>query len=179
MKVLQQNYIIPKSKKLEHQEVLDQMAKTNMQIKISHFVNKVPFHTDQLDIITIPTTGLYPPETKPTSHTANAFRHIGMTGEVQTATMNGPDTLAAQSHTTAIKSKTQNIASRKLPKFLLSNIQSFGSTENTDKTTEVEAVLDLNDIDIATLTETWLTENNKEQINFNNYVNFHSIRKTP
>ena len=66
---------------------------------------------------------------------------------------------------------------KKLPKFLLSNIQSFGSSENTDKTTEVEAVLDLNDIDIATLTETWLSENNKDQINLNNYVNFHAIRK--
>ena len=60
---------------------------------------------------------------------------------------------------------------------LLSNIQSFGSSENTDKTTEIEAVLDLNGIDIATLTETWLSENNKDQVKLNNYVNFHSIRK--
>ena len=70
-----------------------------------------------------------------------------------------------------------NTKNKKLPKFLLSNIQSFGSSENTDKTTEVEAVLDLNSIDIATLTETWLTENNKDEIKLNNYVNFHSVRK--
>ena len=66
---------------------------------------------------------------------------------------------------------------KKLPNFLLLNIQSFGSSENTDKTTEIEAVLDLNGIDIATLTETWLSENNKDQVKLNNYVNFHSIRK--
>ena len=66
---------------------------------------------------------------------------------------------------------------RKLPRFLLSNIQSFGSSENTDKTTEVEAVLDHNEIDVACLTETWLNENNKDQILLDNYVNFHSVRK--
>ena len=126
-----------------------------MQIINSHFVNKTPIHTDQLGIITNPTTGLSP---ETISLTTNACQHIGMTGQDQTATMNGPDTLASQSHTTAIKSKRQNKAHKKLPKFLLSNIQSFGNTENTDKTTEVEAVLDLNDIDIATLTETWSTE---------------------
>ena len=66
---------------------------------------------------------------------------------------------------------------KKLPTFLLSNIQSFGNSEHTDKTTEIEAVLAHNAIDIACFTETWLNENTKDQIALNNYVNFHSIRK--
>ena len=66
---------------------------------------------------------------------------------------------------------------KKLPVFLLSNIQSFGNSENTDKTTEIEAILDHNAIDVACFTETWLNENTKDQISLNNYVNFHSIRK--
>ena len=96
--------------------------------------------------------------------------------------MSGPETISTvptKTHTDiAIKDTPQTKLNYKtLPKFLLSNIQSFGSSENTDKTTEVEAVLDLNGIDIATLTETWLSENNKDQIKLNNYVNFHLIRK--
>ena len=96
--------------------------------------------------------------------------------------MSGPETISTvptKTHTDlAIKTIPQTKPNYKnLPKFLLSNIQSFGSSENTDKTTEVEAVLDHNGIDIATLTETWLSENNKDQINLNNYVNFHLIRK--
>ena len=43
---------------------------------------------------------------------------------------------------------------KKLPLFLLSNIQSFGNSEDTDKTTEIETVLDLNQVDVACLTET-------------------------
>ena len=66
---------------------------------------------------------------------------------------------------------------RKLPLFLLSNIQSFGCSENTDKTTELESVLDTNKIDVSVLTETWLTENNKDKIQLNNYISFHSVRK--
>ena len=66
---------------------------------------------------------------------------------------------------------------KKLPLFLLSNIQSFGNSENTDKTTEIEAILELNRIDIACLTETWLNENTKYRISINDYVNFHSVRK--
>ena len=50
---------------------------------------------------------------------------------------------------------------KKLPTFLLSNIQSFGNSEHTDKTTEIEAVLAHNAIDIACFTETWLNENTK------------------
>ena len=77
-----------------------------------------------------------------------------------------PPTVPTKNHTDLamnIKSIPQSKPSyKKLPKFLLSNIQSFGSSENTDKTTEIEAVLELNGIDIATLTETWLNQNNKD-----------------
>ena len=40
---------------------------------------------------------------------------------------------------------------KKLPLFLLSNIQSFGNSEDTEKTTEIETVLDLNQVDVACL----------------------------
>ena len=40
-----------------------------------------------------------------------------------------------------------------LPSFLLSNIQSFGNSEDKDKTTELQATLDFNKIDIAFLIE--------------------------
>ena len=43
---------------------------------------------------------------------------------------------------------------KKLPTFLLSNIQSFGNSPDTDKTTELEAVITQNNIDIACLTQT-------------------------
>ena len=65
--------------------------------------------------------------------------------------MSGPETISTvptKTHTDlAIKAIPQIKSNyKKLPKFLLSNIQSFGSSENTDKTTEVEVFLDLNDI---------------------------------
>ena len=66
---------------------------------------------------------------------------------------------------------------KKLPTFLLSNIQSFGNSPDTDKTTELEAVINQNNIDVACLTETWLRDDNKDQISFNNYINFHLTRK--
>ena len=49
-----------------------------------------------------------------------------------------------------------------LPSFLLSNIQSFGNSEDKDKTTELQATLDYNKIDIACLTEIWLTNITKK-----------------
>ena len=66
---------------------------------------------------------------------------------------------------------------KKLPLFLLSNIQSFGNSEDTDKTTEIETVLDLNQVDVACLTETWLNENIIYSVSINNYVNYHLVRK--
>ena len=59
----------------------------------------------------------------------------------------------------------------------MSNIQSFGNSEDTDKTTEIEAVLDLNKVDVACLTETWLNENTIDSVSINNYVNFQLGRK--
>ena len=75
-------------------------------------------------------------------------------------------------HTTDIKlnsAQTKTLAecqtnSRQLPVFFMSNIQSFSNSSNKSKTVEIEAMLDLNKIDVACLTETWLTENNKDQI---------------
>ena len=75
------------------------------------------------------------------------------------------------------QNNTSTLRNRKLPTFLLSNIQSLGSCQNTDKTTELEAVLINNYIDVACLTETWLNDITKDQISFNNYTNFHLIRK--
>merc|ERR1712240_558594 len=64
-----------------------------------------------------------------------------------------------------------------LPVFLLTNIQSFGNSGKTDKSTEIEAVLEVNNIDIACFTETWLNEETKDQVSINNYVNFHLVRR--
>ena len=68
-------------------------------------------------------------------------------------------------------------SSKRLPSFLLSNIQSFGNSVEKDKTTELEAMLEINNIDIACITETWLTENTKNQVVFNGYTSFHSVRR--
>ena len=59
----------------------------------------------------------------------------------------------------------------------MTNIQSFGNSGKTDKSTEIEAVLEVNNIDIACFTETWLNEETKDQISINNYVNFHLVRR--
>ena len=45
-----------------------------------------------------------------------------------------------------------------LPSFLLSNIQSFGNSADKDKTMYLQTTLDSNKIDIACLSETWLTD---------------------
>ena len=54
----------------------------------------------------------------------------------------------------------------KLPKFFLCNIQSFGSSEKTEKTTETEVVLEKNNKDVGIFTETWLSDITKDQIHF-------------
>ena len=64
---------------------------------------------------------------------------------------------------------------KKLPVCLLSNIQSFGNSVGKDKTTEIETVLEMNNIDVACLTETWLTENTEDQIVMEKYVPFHKV----
>ena len=91
-----------------------------------------------------------------------------------------------QGHTNQKRNKPNN---KTLPSFLLTNIQSFGiqSLENTydnekmgahekEKITELEAVLDINDIDVACITETWLTEASKGHILLDNYVHFTKVR---
>ena len=72
--------------------------------------------------------------------------------------------------------KTQ-ARNRKLPVFLLTNIQSFGNSEKTNKTTEIKAILDINNVDVAIFTEAWLTNVSKDNLSMNNYVNFHFVRK--
>ena len=59
-----------------------------------------------------------------------------------------------------------NKAIETLPTFLLTNIQSFGihsfdNAHEKEKVTEVNAVLDLKDIDVACITYTLLTEDTK------------------
>ena len=56
----------------------------------------------------------------------------------------------------------------RLPSFLLSNIQSFGNSADKDKTTELQAILDINKIDIACLTKTWLTDTTKKKFHCTN-----------
>ena len=51
----------------------------------------------------------------------------------------------------------KSISNKKLPIFLLSNIQSFGTSHKSDKTTEIEGVLEIDNIEIGMFTETWLT----------------------
>ena len=65
---------------------------------------------------------------------------------------------------------------KSLPRFLLTNIRSIGNSEITDKSTEVQAELDGNKIDVACLTETWLTEDSKDRPSIDNYFIFNSVR---
>ena len=64
-----------------------------------------------------------------------------------------------------------------LPSFLLTNIQSFGNSEDKDKPTELQATLYHNKIDIACLTETWLTDITKNQVSLDKYTHFSTVRK--
>ena len=63
-----------------------------------------------------------------------------------------------------------------LPVVLLSNIQSFGKSDKTDKTAELELVLKLNKVQVGVFTETWLDDITCQHLNIDNYVMFHSIR---
>ena len=68
-------------------------------------------------------------------------------------------------------------ASYDLPSFLLANLQSIGISGEYDKSPELQEILDLNNIDIACLTETWLSESNKDEMSFKNYYCFNLVRK--
>ena len=71
---------------------------------------------------------------------------------------------------------TKQYSEKTLPVVLLANVQSFGNTLKTDKTTELEAVLQLNEVKIGIFTETWLTDTTSEQLKMDNYLMFHSVR---
>ena len=50
-------------------------------------------------------------------------------------------------------------------------------SEGKDKSTELEATLNINKIDIACLTETWLTDTTKNRVSMDNYTHFSTVRK--
>jgi hypothetical protein len=138
--------ILKDYKNFEPQEGPNQISTIGASIGIVHFKTLITPTLGQADqhIITVPgphtrTTKSIENVTKPTMGIKNNATHT-----------NSP-----------IKSQTEY---KKLPLFLLSNIQSFGNSDKTDKTTEVAAILNLNNIDIAFLTETWLNEYTKDQI---------------
>ena len=64
-----------------------------------------------------------------------------------------------------------------LPSILLTNLQSFGKPGSSDKTTELELVLEVNNIDIGVFTETWATDSTLVSLEFENYTKFHLVRK--
>ena len=69
-------------------------------------------------------------------------------------------------------------ASYDLPTFLLANLQSVGISGDNDKSPDLSVMLEQNNIDIACLTETWLTESNQDRMHFDNYVCFNLVRKS-
>ena len=79
-------------------------------------------------------------------------------------------------HTTNPHITAAEIKRNLLPRFLLTNIQSFGYSVDTDKTSELQTTLINNGIDIACITETWLSENTMDYIFFQGYTSFHSVR---
>ena len=68
-------------------------------------------------------------------------------------------------------------ASYDLPTFLLANLQSVGISGDNDKSPDLSVMLEQNNIDIACLTETWLSESNKDRMYFENYVCFNRVRE--
>ena len=81
------------------------------------------------------------------------------------------------SFTNQLNYNTQTNKRNVLPIVLLSNIQSFGRSVKNDKTTDLETTLNLNNVDIACVTETMLSDNLINYISFNNYTSFHSVRQ--
>ena len=72
---------------------------------------------------------------------------------------------------------TPHNASYDLPTILLANLQSVGIGGENDKSHELGKILELNNIDIACLTETWLSESNEDQMHLENYYCFNLVRK--
>ena len=63
-----------------------------------------------------------------------------------------------------------------LPSILLTNLRSYGIGK-TDKTSELDAVLNENFVDVGVFTETWATDNTLENLDIDYYNMFHLIRK--
>ena len=61
--------------------------------------------------------------------------------------------------------------------FLLGNLQSVGISRDNDKSSDLSVMLEQNNIDIACLTETWLTESNKDRMYFKNNDCFNLVRE--
>ena len=74
-----------------------------------------------------------------------------------------------------VQKAEKNSGSTILPLIFLANVQSFGSSSRTDKTTECELILNTNHIDISVFTETWLSDATKDQLSFNNYIQFYLV----
>ena len=115
-----------------------------------------------------------PPKSRiaPSSTENNTETHIKVT-EITNMPMK------SQSENKAInvsKCSSTNQHHYELPTILLTNLQSMGKPGKTDKTTELELVLDFNNIDIGVCTETWATDAVLECLEFNEYNMFHSIR---
>ena len=64
-----------------------------------------------------------------------------------------------------------------LPSFLLANLRSIGISGKNDKSPELAKILELNNIDFACLTETWLSEENKDDMSFKDYNCVNLVRK--
>ena len=64
-----------------------------------------------------------------------------------------------------------------LPSILLTNLQGFGKIGKSDKHEDLDTVLDLNNVDIAVLTETWNTDDKINELTFDKYTMYHFIRQ--
>ena len=64
-----------------------------------------------------------------------------------------------------------------LPSLLLTNLRGFGKPGESDKPEYLESVLDLNNVDVTVLTETWATNDTLSDLNFEGYTMFHSTRQ--
>ena len=62
------------------------------------------------------------------------------------------------------------------PNILLANIRSFGKGDK-EKSSELDLVLKMNQIDVGVFTETWNTEDSIESLDFCDFTMFHLIRK--
>ena len=109
--------------------------------------------------------------------------HIGTPQTIQMGQTNIPfgQTVSSNSKSNQLASSVLNNDFTKtrydLPTFLLANLQSVGISGDNDKSPDLSVMLEQNNIDIACLTETWLTESNEDRMHFDNYVCFNLVRK--